>query len=377
MDQNKIDDLIIKFIEDTISNEESAVLKSWLQDDENNAYFKTFIELNYLIDIKQDFNYQSSLQAVKTSIMVSSKNRNLLILKYAVAASILLLISLPLLVNKDHSTPVVVINDIKTGTDKATLTLEDGSNIILEKGQNYSHENINSNGEELIYDPIVNQNSDIDYNYLTIPRGGQFFVKLSDGTQIWLNSESQIKYPKAFNEGQDRIVELVYGEAYFDVSPSIIHKGAAFKVRTMGQTTKVFGTEFNINAYKNETNIYTSLIEGKVSVGDGRSNKVLNPGEQSILNTKHSKFSVTNIDVLEITAWKNGLFIFDNKPLGEMMKILSRWYNLEVSFEIPAKQHIKFSGTLNRSDHIHELLDNLEKTGEVNFEISDHSILIK
>ena len=166
-----------------------------------------------------------------------------------------------------EATPILNKEDIiTTGSDKAVLTLEDGSNIELEKGKAFKTNVVNSNGEKLVYNK-TNQTK-ITYNYLTIPRGGQYFVKLSDGTEVWLNSESQLKFPVAFIKGQTREVTLVYGEAYFAVSPSTNHNGATFKVMNQGQEVEVLGTEFNIKAYKDEINIYTTLVEGKVTVSN-------------------------------------------------------------------------------------------------------------
>ena len=148
------------------------------------------------------------------------------------------------------------------------MTLADGSKIALEKGTPVQTQNANSNGEELIYESSKNT-SRLVYNYLTIPRGGQFVIKLSDGTKVWLNSASQLKFPVAFIEGESREVELVYGEAYFEVSPSTAHKGAHFQVYNKKQKVEVVGTEFNIKAYKDESNIYTTLVNGKVNVETG------------------------------------------------------------------------------------------------------------
>ena len=191
-----------------------------------------------------------------------------------VAASIVILISSVIFFNKEpnnfnnNDTQIaipIIINNIETGTDKAILTLANGSEIALIKGETYKGQNVSSDGKEIVYNGKA-VSKEITYNYLTTPSGGQFFVKLSDGTQVWLNSESRLKYPVTFLDGEIRQVELVYGEAYFDVSPSTAHKGLKFKVINQAQEVEVLGTEFNIKAYKDESNIFTTLIEGKVAV---------------------------------------------------------------------------------------------------------------
>ena len=148
---------------------------------------------------------------------------------------------------------------------------------------------------------------------------------LSDGTKVWLNSESQLKYPVAFNDGETRQVELVYGEAYFDVSPSTAHKGARFKVFNQSQEVEVLGTEFNIKAYKDETNIYTTLVEGKVAISAAGKNQILKPNQQSNLNLETGSIEITTVDVYNETTWIDGIFSFENKPLKEILKVLSRW----------------------------------------------------
>src|SRR5690606_33390781 len=146
--------------------------------------------------------------------------------------------------------------------------------------------------------------------YLTIPRGGQFNVVLSDGTEVWLNSDTQLKYPVNFVEGQDREVELVFGEAYFDVSPSTEHGGSKFKVMNNAQEVEVLGTEFNIKAYRDDINVYTTLVEGKVVVGNGDLKQYLTPNQLSHLNLENNSIKVRVVDVNVETSWKKGIFTF-------------------------------------------------------------------
>lgn len=303
------------------------------------------------------------------------------LLKYAVAASIAILISLAYIFTKDDpeiNTPIIVNNIIKIGTDKATLTLQDGSDITLEKGQSYNGENVNSNGQQLVYSADSDSNEDIPYHYLTIPRGGQFYIKLSDGTEVWLNSESQLKYPVTFAEGETRSIELLYGEAYFDVSPSTAHKGATFKVLNQMQEVEVLGTEFNVKAYKDETNIYTTLVEGKVSVDNTIDVTILKPNEQSILNVENKDITITEVDAYTETLWKKGLFSFKSKSLKDIAKVLSRWYDTEIIFLNKELEDIKFKGVLSKKQNIEEILRIIKNTNFINaYEINEKTILIK
>ncbi|MDD7888087.1 FecR family protein [Flavivirga sp. 57AJ16] len=298
--------------------------------------------------------------------------------RYAVtaAASVILLISVSVFFNKKEpqsSEPVIVNNHIKAGTDKAILTLENGADISLEKGQSYVTGNITSNGEEIVYGTNRENSKEIAYNYLTIPTGGQFKMTLSDGTKVWLNSESQLKYPVTFVDGESRQVELVYGEAYFDVSPSTEHKGSKFKVLNQSQEIEVLGTEFNVKAYKDETNIYTTLVEGKIAINLESTNQVLFPNQQSNVNLKDNNIEVLSVDVYREIAWKDGVFSFKNKSLKDIMKILSRWYEIDVVFENKELEDITFNGALEKKLSITNILSIID----INYDIHDKTVLIK
>lgn len=299
----------------------------------------------------------------------------------AVAASIMLLISITLLFNKKDATkintPTVATKNILIGSDKATLTLEDGSVVALEKGKAYSTGKVSSNGEKLVYNS-KNKNQTIANNFLTIPRGGQFFVQLADSTKVWLNSESQLKYPVAFVDGETRQVELIYGEAYFEVSPSTKHKGSKFKVKTQQQNIEVIGTEFNVKAYRDETSIYTTLVKGKVAVSNAKAKEVLEPNEQSKINFNSNAISISKVDVYNEISWRKGLFVFKGMPLKEISKVLSRWYDVDIVFADPALGNVKFNGVLNKNQKLEDILTTIKNINFINaYEIKDHKIILK
>ncbi|MDO5977830.1 FecR family protein [Flavivirga spongiicola] len=299
--------------------------------------------------------------------------------KYGVAASIVLLISLAFIFNKGHSEivePIIVNNNIKVGTDKATLTLGDGTEVALEKGQTYIAANLSSNGEELVYNDSKNIKPEIVYNYLTIPRGGQYAVKLSDGTQVWLNSESKLKYPVNFIKGETRVVELVYGEAYFDVSPSTDHNGAKFKVHASYQEIEVLGTEFNVSAYKDETTIYTTLVEGKVAVTNGNTYSILSPEQQSIIKNGIAGIEIVKADVYSVTSWRKGIFSFDRMPFEKVMKVLTRWYDINVVFVDSNLKQDHFTGILRKNQSIEEILESIT-TNNIAYEINNNTVIFK
>lgn len=299
----------------------------------------------------------------------------------AMAASLLLLISISLIINKTNplkiETPQVAHKEILIGSDKATLTLEDGSVIELEKGKSYSKGNASSNGEKLIYNSN-GKSAAIANNLLTIPRGGQFFVQLADSTKVWLNSESQLKYPVAFVDGQTRQVELVYGEAYFEVSPSTKHKGSRFKVKTQEQNVEVIGTEFNIKAYRDEPAIYTTLVQGVVAVSNAAKKQILTPSQQSKITEYNGNISVSEVDVYNEISWRKGLFVFKGMPLKDIARVLSRWYDVDIVFADPALGNVKFNGVLNKNQKLEDILTTIKNINFINaYEKKDNKIIIK
>lgn len=305
---------------------------------------------------------------------------------YTAAASIVLFVAITFLINKgifsmepQNNDQIVVENQIKMGTDKATLTLEDGTTVALEKGKSYTANHLNSTGEALVYEyDEENPESELVYNYLTIPRGGQFFIKLSDGTQVWLNSETQLKYPVQFVEGKPRVVELVYGEAYFDVSPSTTHKGANFSVVSKGQNVEVLGTEFNVKAYRDEERTYTTLVEGKVQLNALGNEMLLKPNDQTILDHKTRTVETHVADVYSETSWKNGVFSFRNKSLKEIMRVLSRWYDVDVVFENKLLEDKTFKGVLAKNQRLEDILSILKSSSSIKtYEINNKTIILR
>jgi hypothetical protein len=302
------------------------------------------------------------------------------------AAAIVILISSAFFFNRESSnfnkndaqivSPVIINNSIETGTDKAILTLANGSDITLIKGETYKTQNASSDGKEIVYNAIT-ASEKIAYNYLTTPRGGQFFVKLSDGTQVWLNSESRLKYPVTFLDGEIRQVELVYGEAYFDVSPSTKHNDTKFKVINQAQEVEVLGTEFNIKAYKDESNLYTTLIEGEVVVSILNRDEILTPNQQLKLDLTNNNTVVSIVDVYRETSWKKGVFSFKNKSLKDIMKVLSRWYEIDVIFNNKELESTIFSGTLKKKLSIIDVLETISSANNINYEINNKTVLLK
>jgi len=390
--KNKI---LLKKINATLTKEEEVVFQNWLQESKENKHL-----YEKLVYIKREKTHIKKVSALDTDeawgFVVEKYNKSNFqsaswlslpkIMKYAVAASLVLFISFGLIyINRDNFTPtsiqlspVIVNNTITTGTDKAILTLEDGTSVELKKNIVYTTPEVSSDGKQIVYNNVSTNSKKVKYNYLTIPRGGQFFIKLSDGTQVWLNSETKIKYPVTFTAGVDRQIELMYGEAFFDVSSSENHQGASFKVYHNRQNVEVLGTQFNIKAYKNETNIYTTLLEGKVAVDIDANRQYLKPSQQSNYNLDTNSFVISTIDAKKEILWKDGVFNFESKKLKDIMVVLSRWYDMDVVFENTHLNDQKFVGIFNKNYSIEDILNVMKDANVINsYSINNKLITLK
>ncbi|MGX1930996.1 FecR family protein [Flagellimonas sp. 2504JD4-2] len=363
-------------------------LTEWLRKESNESAFKGFVKTNYLIDYTMlDFDTEGEkekvLQKIKKDERKEKRGKAWKVLKYA--AIFIALIGIGYILNirnndfviQEDSNNIVEV-EIRPGIEKAILTLENGEEVVLEKGKQIELKGASHRDNKLVYTENISQKNSSEYNYLTIPKGGQYFVQLEDGTKVWLNSDSKIKYPISFQKEQSRVVELLYGEAYFEVSPSNEHNGATFIVKTGIQEVQVLGTEFNIKAYQDEIDITTTLVEGRVTIGNGIKKTFLKPSEQSIINTENTDLSIKKVDkIFDEIAWKEGYFSFKSKSMKDIMKILSRWYDIDYIFNDPAKESKRFTGVLGRESTIDQILMHLQKTNEIKFTIYDRTVIIE
>jgi transmembrane sensor len=277
----------------------------------------------------------------------------------------------------------VMVNDIEAGENKAILTLGDGSKIILDDAKNGILANQGGNSVlkaaegEVIYSflsevkdpPTVDEHTAVIYNTIETPKGGKFQIKLPDGSKVWLNAASSLRFPTVFN-GSKRQVELK-GEAYFEVSPD---KSKIFEVNTRNQVVQVLGTHFNINAYLDEPTVNTTLLEGSVRVSDLRTNisQLLKPGEQSQLSEQIEVINLKNTN--EAVAWKEGYFQFDEADIKTVMRQIERWYDVSVVYEGDLPNY-RFGGEIERNLSLLQVLKVLEKT-KVHFRLEGREVIV-
>lgn len=268
---------------------------------------------------------------------------------------------------------------IVPGGDKAILTLADGTNIVLDSAGNGTVTNqgnvkvIKLNGAVTYELPKGADKTQVVYNTITTPKGGQYQLVLADGSKVWLNAASSLRYPTVFNE-TNRVVELT-GEGYFEVTHN---PQRPFHVKTGDVEVAVLGTHFNINSYADEPMVKTTLTQGRVKVSKAGNYVFLNPGQQAI--TQHAKEDdqiriQNNIDADEVLAWKDGKFAYNGADIKTIMRQAARWYDVDVVYKGNITE--MFSGTLPRSENIEELLKILEATSKVKFEINGKEITVK
>lgn len=381
-----IQKLLLKFIKNDCTSQEIATIIKYLKQTTGTDNLPNFNEVIQLFEEIPDIEpkraqtmYQNILKTAKHEKRRTSTRR---IWRYAAAAVVVGIMASTYffrdrVFNIDILVPSVTIvnHNVHPGTDKATLTLETGETISLEKNTSFQTQNASSNGEQIIYNNSTSR--ELVYNHLTIPRGGQFQLSLADGTRVWLNSETQLKYPVSFTDGESRQVELIYGEAFFEVSHSSKHKGAKFKLLHNQQEIEVLGTEFNVKAYKNESNVYTTLVEGKVAVNYQNKTQNLIPGQQSNVNVFTNTLTVSTVNVKTEVSWKDGIFSFKEKSLKEIMASLSRWYDVDVVFENKSLEKVQFNGVLRKHQNIEDIMSVIMSSSLDNYEIIDKTIILK
>lgn len=415
---NRLRDLIQSYMDDKIGVDELNELKTYLRNTVNDEELDSVVnELWSEIDLAKPLSLESDLmykrilgderiQNGRSSVGAKKTSSKIipLLLKhwFTRVASIVLFISALFFyfnsADKDLDKKTVSVQnnasaDVLAGGNKAVLTLADGTTINLdisvsgEIAEEAGMKIIKMDEGEVFYEPVDGEKLTTGHHVISTPRGGQYKLILPDGTKVWLNSSSSLRFPIQF-DAEERLVELS-GEAYFEVASKAdweteSGKGQSFVVKSNTQRVEVLGTHFNINAYEDEKLVKTTLFEGSVVVKkDGMGNNsspgarvVLKPGQQAQFNrkTNEADFRVLTVDIEEAMAWRNGNFLFKNTPLVEIMNQLSRWYDVEIDKEnIP---NYSFNGFIPRDEPLSKVLDMLELTGDLEFEINNKQISI-
>jgi len=377
LDPQRINELIKKYQDNTASESEKQELLDW--------YRKTAY---------QDAEFPEDEDSVG-KFMLARLNREIKpintrafnIKQWLVAASVLIFLGSGmvyfLVKRQPQQTTIALSNkkDISPGGNKAILTLADGSKISLTDARNGQ---VAKQGGIQISKTVDGQltyvigktdadhgaiNPSLNYNTIETPKGGQYQVTLPDGSKVWLNAMSSIKFPVSFSSQKERRVELS-GEAYFEV---VHNKDLPFRVVTAKQTVEVLGTHFNINAYADERNTKTTLLQGSVKVSFGNNSAILKPGQQAELE---ADINISEADTEAAVAWKNGYFRFNDQKLEDIMRVMARWYDVKVIFMDENIKNETFGALSTRFTNISTLLKIMEQTGDAKFSIEGSTVRI-
>lgn len=392
--------LIAGFLRQTLKDEEHDELDAWIEaSDANQRLFEELTDPAVTEEWLQEMdtiNSEKELQRIKKGLLFRptaspAKQKRRILLYWTVAAAVLAAGIFTwyryMKGNGQTDEPIAMRDSIHPGGNYAVLTLADGRKVNLSEMQNglidsSSGSDVLKTGEgQLSYENP--EGKMIAYHTLSTPVGGQYKVQLPDGSRVWLNSSSVLRYPVAFT-GKERIVELK-GEGYFEVNASArpsTNGGAGVMVPFIVQlndhaAVEVKGTVFNINAYAEEPFIATTLVEGKVRAGDLRAGgeyKDLVPGQQAQTGQFGETDVVSGVHTDVVTAWVKGQFKFRDAPIEEIMQQVSRWYGAEVVYEGKVNYH--FTATIQRSEPVQKLLDILSDTKRVGFRVEGKRIVV-
>ncbi|WP_207515020.1 FecR family protein [Longitalea luteola] len=392
-----------------MTEEEQKQLNEWINEsDDNKKLFEKWTDAEDLMrnirdwerleNDKQDVWQKMDIGAEKE--IRHSRLLSFLWWKYAVAASLLVVALagawLWLGPGKQQPTEVVVtpkeVNDVKPNTKNAVLTLDDGTTIVLDSVQNGTlatqgrmKVEKTANGQ-IAYKTSPNGvglEGGVFYNTITVPKGSDvIFLTLSDGSKVWMNAASSIRYPTAFI-ANERKVEIT-GEAYFEIASSPTNNGSGHKksfiVSKDGMDVKVLGTKFNVNAYENEENIKVTLLEGRVSVQSTANGKVtsvtIKPGQQAVLGEKNIRV-IKDINGNQVIAWKEGKFVFKKTNIQLIMRQMERWYDLDpTKYKNETLKQFGFNGEISRYNNASKVIELLEKTGTASFKLEGKQIIV-
>ncbi|MBS1669716.1 MAG: FecR family protein [Bacteroidetes bacterium] len=406
MNNTHLEELLNKYLLGSLKEQELQELIQLLKQEENNEQLLQKIESQWqLVQLKPQTNLdtreklfqrilekansfknqESDSPIVSINDSTNSRRRILPIRKMIAAAAILFVAgsglvywgvyrSMPVKTAKKEEKIVPTIKDPAPGGNKAILTMADGSTIDLDEAANGvlaqqgNTKVIRLYNGKLLYDAQSKNTNQVYFNTIATPRGGQYQLVLADGTKVWLNAASSLRFPTSF-EGKERNVQLT-GEAYFEVAKN---KDMPFKVEVGDMNVQVLGTHFDIMGYTDENAVKTTLLEGSVKVTKGSATAMLRPGQQSSLNKSTSHITVAETDVDEAIAWKSGLFQFVSDDIGTVLRQIGRWYNIETGYEGKLPDW-HFTGTISRNIPLSEVLKMLE-VNEVHFNFDGKKLI--
>ncbi len=383
---DRVKQMIVRYVKGELSEVEMDELKCWRDERvEHEELFQNVVSKEKLENGIRRFVKTPEQQELEWNQILDRtvrKNRHSWKMSWMRYAALFIL---PLLVggivylswdSTRETEPVETSSQIVPGVSMAELILPDGTKVWLGREANQDlEEGVKNSGNTLNYTEVTSsemQDSSDVYHTLRIPRGGEYTLLLADGTTVYLNAESELRFPKQFN-GKYRKVYLE-GEGYFDVRRN---EKQPFIVEVKQVEVRVLGTSFGVRAYMGEENVLTTLVQGRVNVEAGGKQVELSPGQQADFNREENRLTVAEVDVEQYVSWKDGRLVFDNKPLEFILEELSRWYSFDVFYANNELKRIPYSLNIKKHEHITHVLKFIERTGKVKFEINKDTIIVK
>jgi sigma factor regulatory protein, fecR/pupR family len=376
--------IIQKSLKGRLSESEEKLLSDWrkVSDENEHAFQRMISEDFYTVGMEklETYDYRVAYGRFLQKKYQRRRKRRFLISMARVAVVALPFVMAVVLyvgLNREEEQTLrpSLASNILPGTSKAVLTLANGQMIPL--GKETTDSTIITDGTQIsasesgITYADGGESEAVVYNKLDIPRGGEFCLTLSDGTRVWLNSETSIQYPVVFGTKERRV--FIQGEAYFEVAKDA---KKPFTVQFMSSSVTVLGTSFNIRAYPEEKQSQTTLAEGSVRIYSPGSSMLLKPGEQAEVKALSGEMVKKEVDVKTFTSWKNGRFVFEQEPLENIMRTLERWYDIRVIFRDEGAKRISLSGNLKRYGDFSQVMNMLQMTGDVRFELHGNDVYI-
>ncbi len=375
--QDKLDERLLRYLLDEMETSEREEVEVWMEEnDRNRNYFRDFQKIH--------LELLWSVQARETRTDFNAFRRKLrkplgVKLWYRVAAVVALVVCIGgWFVWSESSTDELLSRNemIQPGKVQAKLYLSSGVAVEIGdeardlKEQDGTSIKVSETGKLSYEKESADGSSKVVMNRVEVPRGGEFSLVLEDGTQVWLNAESELRYPIHFT-GKERVVYLK-GEAYFNV---VKNSDAAFLVQVDEFTVKVYGTEFNVNAYESDR-VETVLTQGSVSMRCGGEEVMLKPNQKGAYFKSDGTMWVEDVNVLPYVAWKNGDFIFKDESLESIMNKLARWYDLDVFYQNKELKEIRLSGNLKRYKDVRDLFHAFENISEARIKVDGKTVVV-
>lgn len=369
--------LFAKALAGELDESEAQELEAWLREsprhaEEWNALRREIVAGGAVFDLQREGKRMVEKRWRKFERQTRGRQRILVWVRYAAAALVPLGLAFWFLIGRQPEAPrQVAVAPILPGTYKARLILDDGRQVALDSATHVRMRElpgveVKAENNVLVYtneDTIVEKQ--VKYNTLEIPRGGEYALQLADGTRVWLNAGTSLRYPVAFS-GQERRVEL-RGEGYFEVAKD---SASPFVVSVNGVDVRVLGTSFNVSAYSDE--VVTTLVEGKVLMRSQADSVVLVPDRQGVWDGK--RMTVKRVDARNYALWREGVFFFEDMPLEDILDALARWYDVHVFYQNAELKTMRFSVEIKRYEHIDTILRRIAETNRVRFNVNNRTV---